>query len=257
MQVIRLACGPTAHQHDITLPALPTQRDLKFLEAIARTALPVDNTPSLEEIQRQPDVKPLGEPQPAPQRPLRDVRLAILGTDAALAAVFTRLMRQDDLWMQVAFVPTAPSAAARNWQLPREAYDFAMSAPARPTPLIRDDAGIAVAGNATITEWDNAELTGEIIVDDHVMLHSLQQTHNYGARLVPTLGAPGLAAVKRVATRDGWLSKEFDRSTLATGRALQVGGENIRVTVDSISRKRAVDKATFYRHLRDCQVVRP
>ncbi|MFV8395810.1 hypothetical protein [Corynebacterium hindlerae] len=255
MQLLSIDCGNSNFPADIRLPDVPSQRDLKFLEGIARSALPEDPTPSLDDIQRQPDVKPLGAPQPAPQQPLRDVRLVVIGSDAALSAVLTRLMRQDDMWIQVGFVPTGPSVVAQNWGLPKDAWEFATQAAATPAPLIRDDAGIAVAGSATITEWDNAELVGEIIVDDHVLLHSEQQINNFGARLVPTSGAPGIAAVKRINPRPRLFKKEYDPATLATGRALQVGGQNVRVLVDGISRKRPVERATFYRHLRDAQLV--
>ncbi|MGV3155127.1 ATP-binding cassette domain-containing protein, partial [Corynebacterium sp. 32222D000BW] len=40
------------------------------------------------------------------------------------------------------------------------------------------------------------------------------------------------------------------------GRAVQAGGPELRVTVDGVSRPRPVDRVTFYRHLRDLQVVR-
>lgn len=257
MQLVSLACGSSSLPADIELPEIPSQRDLRFLEGIARAALPVDDTPSLDEIQRQPDVKPQGAPEPAPQRPLRDVRLVVIGSDAALSAVLTRLMRQDDMWVQVGFVPVGPSVVASNFGITKDAYDIALHGAVSPVPLIRDDAGIAVAGSATITQWDGEEIVGEIIVDDHVLLHSEQQKANFGARLVPMLDAPGIAAVKKVAPKPGLFRKEFDPSSLATGRALQVGGQNLRITVDGVSRKRPVDRATFYRHLRDAQFLLP
>lgn len=257
MQLVTLGCGASSFPADIDLPDIPSQRDLRFIEGIARSALPEDPTPSLEEIQRQPDVKPLGAPQPAPQRPLRDVRLVVIGSDAAFSAVLTRLMRQDDMWIQVAFVPTGPSAAAQNLGIGKDAWHLAHQGTVTPVPLIRDDAGIAVAGSATITEWDGAEMVGEIIVDDHVLLHSERQSNNFGARLVPMRDAPGLVAVKRVSPKPGFLRKEYDPRTLATGRALQVGGQNLRVTIDNVSRKRPVERATFYRHLRDAQMALP
>lgn len=257
MQLVTLGCGSTAFPADIELPEIPSQRDLRFLEGIARAALPEDPTPSLDEIQRQPDVKPLGTPQPAPQRPLRDVRVVVIGSDAALSAVLTRLMRQDDMWIQVAFVPNGPSAVAHNFGIGKDAYEIARYGVVTPVPLIRDDAGIAVAGSATITEWDGGEITGEVIVDDHVLLHSEQQKDNFGARLVPMRDAPGIAAVKKVHAKSGFLKKEYDLRTLATGRALQVGGQRLRITVDGVSRQRPVERATFYRHLRDAQIVLP
>ncbi|MGV3283693.1 hypothetical protein ACEE51_11335, partial [Corynebacterium sp. 11254D000AR] len=47
------------------------------------------------------------------------------------------------------------------------------------------------------------------------------------------------------------------RSASGTGwGAVQAGGPELRVTVDGVSRPRPVDRVTFYRHLRDLQVVR-
>jgi len=37
---------------------------------------------------------------------------------------------------------------------------------------------------------------------------------------------------------------------------LQAGGVKLKVSVDGVDRPRPVDKVTFYRHLRDLQVVR-
>ncbi|MEJ5927725.1 hypothetical protein WG915_03725 [Corynebacterium sp. H128] len=258
MRRIILQCGqapPHRTRVDtIELPTIPSQRDLRFLEPIARSALESDPTPSLAEIQQQPDVKPLGAPQLAPQRPSTSVRLVVRGNDAALSAVLTRLMRQDDMWIEVAFAPTGPSIAAENWKLP--GLDFALEGEVQPAPLIRDDAGIAVAGSAAIVDWDGGEVTGEVIVDDHVLLHTQQQSDNFGVRLVPTTDAPGIAAVKKVRQR-ARIRSEYDLRSLATGRALQAGGRNLRVLIDGESRKRPVERATFYRHLRDLQVVRP
>ncbi|MDU0478630.1 hypothetical protein QVA66_05185 [Staphylococcus chromogenes] len=257
MHVIALFCGQpatTLPAFDATievheLPALPSQRDLSFLRDAVGRFLPHDPTPSLDEIQRQPDVKPQGAPVFAPQQPTEQVRIVVCGDDAALSAVLTRLMRLDALWPDLAFVPTGDSVAAQNWQLDAS-WEFALTGPVRPVPLIRDDAGVAVAGSATVTEWDGKIITGEIIVDDHTLL---SPDSAYGARLVPTTNAPGLAAVR--------IGRRFFRptllaDTLATGRALQAGGLNLRVTIDGVSRKRPVEKATFYRHLRDVQLVR-
>ena len=44
---------------------------------------------------------------------------------------------------------------------------------------------------------------------------------------------------------------------ISTGRAVQAGGPQLRVIVDSVPHKRPVTRVTFYRHLRDLQIVRP
>ena len=49
----------------------------------------------------------------------------------------------------------------------------------------------------------------------------------------------------------------LDPESLATGRAVQAGGPSLAVTVDGVTGRRAVERTTFYRHLRDLQIVRP
>ncbi|KQB83256.1 hypothetical protein [Corynebacterium oculi] len=314
MRTILLHCGttplplsPDSHQ----LSEVPTRQELKLIDAAAARALPHDPTPSLDEIAAQPDVAHLGQPQPAPQASALDepLRVVVIGSDAALSAVLTRAMRADYLWVEFGYVPTGGSPAATNWGLPlndapAEALALASEAPVRPVPVIRTDSGLAVAGSATITHWDNTEYTGEIIVDDHrLLLHGEEKRPlfgHYGARLVPMTTAPGIAAVElRTAVADAeggaaaqrgsglgalvsrrvgprgverlwnspgtrWLVRGaeqpvgvVDPESLATGRAVQSGGENIRVTVDGVSAKRPVKRVTFYRHLRDLQIARP
>lgn len=265
------------HAEVIPTSSIPTRKELKLLDAVTTTILPNDPTPSLEDIAKQPDVAHLSTPVVAPQREyLEDIlRVVVLGSDAALAAVLTRLMRSDSLWCEVGYVPTDPqSYVALGWDLPKssqEALDFAIEAPMRPLPLIRDDAAQVVAGHAEITAWDAREITGEIIVDDtQLLLHQAgrrtPRTGIFGARLVPTLDAPGLAAVVLNTPvqpvthgffhRPSKIIGSADATTLRTGRALQAGGVELRVSIDGVSRKRAVERATFYRHLRDLQAVR-
>ncbi len=274
--------GAQVYIHEVS--ALPTRPELKIIDAVARDILPVDPTPSLEEIAKQPDVGHLGSPQPAPQNPSKRFRIIVVGDDAALSAVMTRMMRGDYMWAELAFVPSHPagSAAARNWGLPtavshplasgsQELWQLAINAPALPTPTIRNDAGIAVAGSALITDWDDAHFFGEIIIDDNVLVRG---DSTYGARLVPMLDAPGIAAVTMLPQRISLLRKlttfakrknrsvetpamQLDPDSLLTGRAVQAGGQSIGVIVDGIKAKRPVDRVTFYRHLRDLQAVRP
>ena len=262
----------TPEVHD--LPEVPTRRDLRMLDDAAFDVLPHDPTPSLDEIARQPDVAHLGTPQPAPQQPEQPLRIVVIGVDAALSAVITRLMRADNLWAEIAYVPTGDSVAAQNWGLPTDpasVLHLALTGTVKPVPTIRDDAAVAVAGSASITEWEPGEITGEIIVDDHVLVRHEASAKTprrgvFGARLVPMMDAPGIAAAVMDTPAPGTEIKKglFKRPTgtlvpesLSTGRATQAGGPSLRVTVDGVSRKRAVERVTFYRHLRDLQVVRP
>ena len=257
---------------------LPSRSELKELDALAKDFLPEDPTPTLDEIAAQPDVDHLGRPAAAPQaRFLREpLRVVVVGSDAALSAVLTRMMRADYLWAEVGFVPTdETSTAAMNWGLPTSAEDalsFALSAPVKSVPLIRNDAGLAVAGSATIAEWTDEEITGEIIVDDAVLLRADRDKHVFGARLVPMTDAPGIVAARavtsfssEVAPRRGLFGRlrrpaqpgQLDPASVVRGRAVQAGGPSLSISVDGVRAPRPVKRVTFYRHLRDLQIVRP
>ena len=262
---------------------LPSRSELKELDALAKDFLPEDPTPSLDEIAAQPDVSHLGAPGPAPQaRFLHEpLRVIVIGSDAALSAVLTRMMRGDYLWAEVGFVPTdEQSTAAKNWGLPPltsegnldAALSLALTAPAKPVPLIRNDAGLAVAGAATIAEWTDEEITGEIIVDDDVLLRADREKHVFGARLVPMTDAPGIVAARAVSSfaadaspRRGVFGRlrkhvqpgQLDPASVVRGRAVQAGGPSLSISVDGVRAPRPVKRVTFYRHLRDLQIVRP
>lgn len=290
-----------SHHH---LAAIPSRRELRILDEMATTLLPEDPTPSLDEISAQPDVAHLGTPKFAPQQPSERLRVIVIGTDAALAAVLTRLMRADQLWAEVGYVPVGgQSAAAVNWMIPEDpaaALEIAVAGSVRPVPLIRTDAGLAVAGSATISNWEDREFTGEIIVDDDILVRhegSVEVRFHgvFGTRLVPMTDAPGIAAVRATSPLvapegataggfGGWLTTRFSPErlqrlseggllagtlartaprtglvapeSLRSGRAVQAGGPSLAVTVDGVRAKRAVERATFYRHLRDLQIVR-
>ena len=290
MRLVHCACAPDsptipgASRH--LIPEVPGRGDLAFLDAIAKEVLPVDPTPSLEEIAKSPSVSHLGEPDFAPQLIDDPLRLIISGPDSALGAVLTRMMRRDYLWAEIAYLPADPaSPAAVLWGLSdlsaEQRLTLAVEGPVRPIPCIRNDSGVAVAGSATLTHTEDAPYIGEIVVDNTVLLSSEPSPGRrssgrraplyYGARLVPTVDAPGLAAAAIVGpaqppARKGWLQKlarpkpfvasPVDPTHTPTGRALQSGGESILVTVDGIPAPRPVNRVTFYRHLRDVQAVR-
>lgn len=295
----------------LSLSAVPTRQELKELDQLAAKIFPTDPTPSLADIQAQPEVAYQGAPEFAPQREhlSEDLRVIVAapaeGVDAALSAVVTRLMRADKLWVEVACVAlpgqaggsgttgsaeraTDASTVAKNFgiaELPlSEQWQLALYGQVRPVPLIRNDSGVAVVGSATVMQAPDPEaavaeleeFTGEVIVDDHVLVRNLaegkaQLPGVYGARLVPMLDAPGIAAVRATTpledTPAGLWSRlrgkklirggQVDPETLVTGRALQAGGPRLAVTVDGVAHKRTLERVTFYRHLRDLQMVRP
>lgn len=261
----------------LNCPSLPGRKDLGVLKDYARRALPVDPTPSLKEIQARPDVAHLAAPQPAPQKPETPLRVIVAGTDAALSAVLARLMRIDALWTTIGFIPVEGSVAAQGYGIPiarAAAIRLAVFGSPRPTCVIRDDKGSVVAGYATVSDSTGAEMIGEVIVDDEVVHHLEERSKRaprrgaFGVRLVPMLDAPGIAAVPLVSSLErprgimgslraaGVVPGETDSSRMRTGRAVQAGGPQLRVSIDGVARSKPVESVTFYRHLRDLQLVR-
>jgi hypothetical protein len=172
-------------------------------------------------------------------------RLIVVGSDADLATLLTRLLRTEHLEVEVGFVPPRRSPAARSYRLPsgRRAARRARRGAARSTPLIRDETGSAIVGSA---EWrpgeDGQPLHGEAVVDDTVLFDG----DVTGVRIEPTTTLPGLRA--RLADRrfGGWV----------TGRAAQLGTTGAVVVRDGVPAARSVRRSTFYRHTQSWLLVR-
>ena len=172
-------------------------------------------------------------------------RLIVVGSDADLAAVLTRLLRTERLAVEIAFVPPRRSTAARVYRLPtgRRAARQARRGTARSTPLIRDETGWAIVGAAQWQADGNLRaLYGEAVVDDAVLFDG----EVTGVRIEPTPTLPGLRA--RVVRRGfgGWV----------TGRAAQLGTTGAVVVRDGVPAARPVRRSTFYRHTEGWLLVR-
>lgn len=150
-------------------------------------------------------------------------RVAVIGGEPDLAALLTGLMRTDRLDVEVAHV--------RGWRSSRRAH----SAPAQRVPLIRDDTGTVLIGEALwLPPAGEQILRGEAVVDDTVLFDG----DVAGVRIEPMPTMPGLrAAVIRTARRR-WVS----------GRAAQLGTTGARVIRDGVEAQREVRRSTFYRH---------
>src|SRR5699024_12530496 len=164
---------------------------LKILDQAAAAIMPVDPTPSLDEIAKQPDVSHLGAPQFAPQPIDEPLRIVVIGDDAALSAVLTRMMRADYMWAEVGYVPVLGegasknagsgvqvSTAAQNWNIPADtgaAMKLALEGSVHPVPLISNDTGLAVAGSAVISSREPGTPVGAIIVDRTAQVAESQQ----------------------------------------------------------------------------------
>jgi hypothetical protein len=172
-------------------------------------------------------------------------RVVVVGADADLASVLTRLLRAELLNAEVAYVPRRRTQATRAYRLPagRRAARRALRRPAQRAPLIRDDTGSAIVGAA---EWrpsgDMPLLHGEAVVDDDVLFDGDVR----GVRIEPTAAVPGLRARVIGGQSRRWL----------TGRAAQLGGIDIAVVRDGVVAPRTTRRSTIYRHTEGWLLVR-
>jgi hypothetical protein len=150
-------------------------------------------------------------------------RVIVLGGEADLAAVLTRLIRAELLDVEVARV--------RGWGGARRA----LRASATRVPLIRDDTGTALVGAAVwLPPGQETRIRGEAVVDDAVLFDG----EVAAVRIEPTSTMPGLRAAVLGGGRRRWIS----------GRAVQLGTTGARVVRDGIAGTREVKRSTFYRH---------
>ena len=150
-------------------------------------------------------------------------RVAVVGSLADLASVLSCLLRTDRLDVEVAHV-------RNRWSARR-----AITGPASRIPLIRDDTGTVLAGEALWLPPDGAAaLHGEAVVDDAVLFDG----EVGGVRIEPTATMPGLRARLLGRGRRRWV----------TGRAAQLGTTGVRVIRDGVAGPRELKRSTFYRH---------
>ncbi|WAC91092.1 peptidase M50 [Mycobacterium sp. Aquia_213] len=171
-------------------------------------------------------------------------RLVVLGDDAELAAVLSRLLRAGRLDVEVAYVPRRRTHATRIYRAPagwRAAWRARRGAPGRVT-LVRDETGAVIVGRAG---WrppvDQQRIHGEAVVDD-TRLFDGDVT---GADIEPTLAVPGL----RAAVHGRW-------RRWVPGRAVQLGSTGVVVVRDGVPALRAARRSTFYRHVEGWLLVR-
>jgi hypothetical protein len=172
-------------------------------------------------------------------------RVVVVGADADLASVLTRLLRAELLNVEVAYVPRRRTQATRAYRLPagRRAAGRARRGAARRVPLIRDETGTAIVGAA---EWrpagDAPLLHGEAVVDDDVLFDG----DVAGVRIEPTGALPGLRARVTGGRSRRWL----------TGRAAQLGGVDTSVVRDGVVAPHTARRSTIYRNTEGWLVVR-
>lgn len=172
-------------------------------------------------------------------------RLLVIGTDADLAAVATRLQRKDLLAAtEVAFAPLGSSRVAQLWSLPSGARAVALAQRGDPdlVPLVRDDAGGVLVGEATI-----GPVNGPVYVDEYRLLNGPAR-----GLIVQPDTEKGLS-VTVVHRRFGMIGR---RPVTRTGRAVQIGTRPATLIADGHTRERAVERWTYYTHTSPLRLIR-
>jgi hypothetical protein len=171
-------------------------------------------------------------------------RLVVLGADAELAAVLSRLLRAERLDIEVAYAPPRRTRATRIYRLPagRRAARRARRGTPRRVTLVRDETGAVIVGRAAwLPPDDRQRIHGEAVVDDTLLFDGDVD----GAYIEPTLAMPGLrASVHRPWRR--WVA----------GRAVQLGSTGVMVIRDGMAALRPARRSTFYRHVEGWLLVR-
>jgi hypothetical protein len=171
-------------------------------------------------------------------------RLIVVGSDADLASVLTRLLRANRLDIEIGYAPPRRTPATRVYGLPtgRRAARLARRGSAQRVPLIRDETGWVIVGAAHWRPPVDAQLLhGEAVVDDAVLFDGDVAE----VRIEPIAALPGLRA--RVSTgRSRWLA----------GRAAQLGTTGAAVVRDSVPAPQVARRSTFYRNTEGWLLVR-
>jgi hypothetical protein len=175
-------------------------------------------------------------------------RLVVVGADADLAAVLSRLLRAGRLDVEIGYAPRRRTAATRVYRLPtgRRAARRARRGSARRMPLIRDETGSVIVGTAHWRPPDSPDagqlLHGEAVVDDAMLFDGAVA----GVQIEPTVALPGLRARVSGSRSRRWL----------IGRAAQLGTTGAAVVRDGVPAPRAVRRSTFYRNTEGWLLVR-
>ncbi|KZS66610.1 peptidase M50 [Mycobacterium ostraviense] len=171
-------------------------------------------------------------------------RLVVIGDDADLAGVLTRLLRADRLDIEIGYAPRRRTRACRVYRLPagRRAARRARRGTAHRVPLIRDETGTVIVGWAGWLPAAGPQLHGEAVVDDTVLFDG----DVAGVFIEPTPELPGLRAALDTGPWRRWVS----------GRAAQLGTTGASVVRDGVAAPRSVRRSAFYRHVEGWLLVR-
>jgi len=175
-------------------------------------------------------------------------RLVVVGADADLAALLTRLLRAERLDIEVAYVPRRLTPATRVYRILAGSWGArrARRGAARRVPLIRDETGAVVVGRASWQPADDRRLIhGEAVVDDLTLFDG----EVAGVDIEPAPEMPGVRASLQDSRR------RIGRYWLV-GRAVQLGSTGVVVVRDGVPATRATRRSTFYRNVEGWLLVR-
>lgn len=175
-------------------------------------------------------------------------RVLLCGTDAGLAALLTRLMRTENLDVEVAYIAEDPTPVTRAYDLPTgsAAAKLGVRGEAREVPLVRDETGTVLVGEATVTGPSGAPLVGEAYADD-------ERVFSGEIRTLTVRPTPAMPGVRATAARP----RRLLRRSWFPARAVQLGTEAGVITRDGVTGRRAVKRTTFYRHTEPWRLVSP
>ncbi|GAA4399292.1 hypothetical protein [Tsukamurella soli] len=159
-------------------------------------------------------------------------RIVVAGPDLLLAGVLARLLAAERLDVEIGFLPADGSRAAGVYH-PGDP----LNGTPRAVPLIRDDRGAVLVGQAKITGPDGGALIGETFVDSARLFSGRAK----GVLVEATGEGAGVRARVKEPLRRRWL----------TGRAAQTGAVELVVTRDGRPDPAVLTRATFYRHTDD------
>ena len=178
-----------------------------------------------------------------------DNRVLVCGNDADLAGLLTRFLRAEALDIEIAYVSDGETPATRAWGLPTgaQAAKLAIEGTAREVPLIRDDTGTVLVGEATVTGAEGTALVGEAYADDTRLFSGTIEA----LTVRPMSRTPGVRA--GTGRRRGLLRRRH----WTEARAVQLGTEGGIVTRDGVTGRRPVKRTTFYRNVEPWNLVLP
>lgn len=172
-------------------------------------------------------------------------RVLVIGDDADLAAVVVRLIRKELLGaVEVAYAAVGPSVVAQRWSLPVGPRGIRLARLGDPdlTPLVRDDAGGVLIGEASL-----GPILGTVYLDEHKLVAG-------GCRaLVIEPHAPQGLRVTVLYKKFGLIGR---RPVIREGRAIQIGTVAAQLVADGWSRDRLVERWTYYAHTSPLRLIR-